>query len=98
MSRFDWPDCVVKNSVDRCLQSDLIRFERSRNDDSKTLHVLDEVLCMAVHELIQLWRIEHYAKNPHVCLIIITMTYQIYKSWSLLDPDSIKTRTGACIT
>ena len=39
---FDWPDCVVKKySVDRCLR---IRFERSKIDDSKTLHVLDEVL------------------------------------------------------
>ena len=51
---------------------------------------------MLVHEFIQLWRIEYYAKNLHVCLIIITTTLQIYKSWGLLD--STKTRTGACIT
>ena len=47
---------------------------------------------MAVHEFIQLWRIEYYEKNPHVCLIIITtsMTFQIYKSWSLLDQILLK--------
>ena len=53
---------------------------------------------MAVHELIQLWRTEYYAKNLHVCLIIVTMTFQIYKSCSLLDSNSTKTRTGACLT
>ena len=42
MSRFDKPDWVVKNSVDRCLHYDSIRKENI--DDSKTLHVLDEVL------------------------------------------------------
>ena len=53
---------------------------------------------MPVNEFILLWRIEYYAKNLHVCLIIITMAFQIYKSWSLLDSNSTKTRTGACIT
>ena len=38
---------------------------------------------MPVHKLIQLWRIKYYAKNLHVCLIIITMTFQIYKNWGL---------------
>ena len=42
MSHFDWPDCVIKNSVDRFCT--VIRLERSKIDDSKTLHVLDEVL------------------------------------------------------
>ena len=50
---------------------------------------------MPVHEFIQLWRTEYYARNLHVCLIIITMTFQI---WSLLDSNSTETRTGACIT
>ena len=53
---------------------------------------------MPVHKFIQLWRIEYYAKNLHVCLIIITITFQIYKSWRMLDSDSTTTRTGACIT
>ena len=53
---------------------------------------------MPVHEFIQLWRIEYYAKNLHVCLIIIIMTFQICKSWGLLDSNSTKTRTGTCIT
>ena len=53
---------------------------------------------MLVHEFIRLWRIEYYAENLHVCLIIITTTSQIYKSWSLLDSNSKKTRTRACIT
>ena len=67
----------------------MIRFERSKIDDSKTLHVLDEVLGvvgMPVHEFIQLWRMEYYEKNLHVCLTIITMKLQIFKS----------TRAGAC--
>ena len=44
MSRFDWSVRVVKNSM--------VRFERTRNDDSRRLHILDEVLwvaCMLVH-------------------------------------------------
>ena len=36
--------------------------------------------------------------NLHVCLIIITMTSQIYKSRSLHELNSTRTRTGACIT
>ena len=48
---------------------------------------------MPVHEFIQLWRIEYYVKNLHVCLIFITMTFQIYKSWGLLD--STKTPTNS---
>ena len=99
MSSFDWPHAWLNTRYTGVCS--VIRFERSRNDDSKTLHVLDEVLltaCMPVHEFIQLWRTEYYAKNLHVCLIFITMTFQIYKSWSLLDSNSTKTRTGACIT
>ena len=64
MSRFDWPDCVVKTRQTGVCS--VIRFERSKIDDSKTLHVVDEVwgvACMPVHEFIQLWRIEYYAKN-----------------------------------
>ena len=54
---------------------------------------------MPVHEFIQnIWATEYYAENLHVCLIIITTTSQIYKSWSLHDSSSTKTRTGACIT
>ena len=34
MSRFGWPDCLVKDSVDRCLQCDSIRS--SKIDDSNT--------------------------------------------------------------
>ena len=58
----------------------VIRFEHSEIDDSKTLDVLDEVFwvaCMPVQEFIKLWRTEYYAKNLHICLIIITMTFQI---------------------
>ena len=47
MSRFDWSVHVVKTHV-----CNVIRFERTRNDNSRTLHVLDEVLrvaCMLVH-------------------------------------------------
>ena len=36
--------------------------------------------------------------NLHVCLIIITTTSQIHKSWSLHDLNSARTRTGVCIT
>ena len=39
-----------------------------------------------------------YVGNLHVCLIIITMASQIYKSWSLHDSNSTETRSGACIT
>ena len=45
MSRFDWSVRVVKT-----LQThfcNVVRFERTRNVDSRTLHVLDEVLCVA---------------------------------------------------
>ena len=51
---------------------------------------------MPVHKFIHIRRTEYYVKNLYICLIIITMTFQIYKSWGLLD--STKTRTGACIT
>ena len=71
----------------------MIRFKLRRNEDRKTLHVLDKVLrvaCMAMHEFIQLWRIEYYAKNLHLCWITVTMTFQIYKTWSLLDSNSTK--------
>ena len=51
-----------------------------------------------MHEFIQLWRIKCYAKNLHVCLIVITMTFQDDTSWSLLDSNSTKTRTGDGIT
>ena len=47
--RFDWSDCVVKNLVDHVCS--VARFEGSRNEDSRTLHVLEEVLraaCMSV--------------------------------------------------
>ena len=57
MSRVDWSVRVVKNSVDSFCN--VVRFERTRNDDSRTLHVLDEVLwvaCMLVH-VVQFWRI-----------------------------------------
>ena len=46
--------------------------------------------------LLRLWRIEIYVGNLHVCVIILTMTSQIYKSWSLHDSNFA--RTGACIT
>ena len=41
MLRFDRSDCVVKNLVDPVCN--VVRFERSRNDDSRTLHVLVHV-------------------------------------------------------
>ena len=53
---------------------------------------------MPVHEFIQLWRIEYYAKDLHVCLIILTMTLLIYKSLIQillkleLEPASLKIR------
>ena len=40
MSRFDWSDCVVKNLVDGVCS--VVQFERSRNDDIRTLHALDK--------------------------------------------------------
>ena len=49
-----------------------------------------------MHEFIQFWR--SYAKNLHVCLIIITMMFQVYMGWRLLDSNSTKTRTEAFIT
>ena len=36
MSRFDWSDSMIKNSV--------VRFERSSIDNNGTLDVLDEIL------------------------------------------------------
>ena len=69
--------------------------------DSNAVEMTTTKHCMYLTkfcEFIQLWRIEYYAKNLHICLIIITMTFQIYKSWSLFDSNSTKTRTGACIT
>ena len=42
MSRFEWSDWMIKNLVHRVCS--VVRFERSRNDDSRTLNVLDEAL------------------------------------------------------
>ena len=36
MSDFDWSVCVVKNSIDLCLHCSMVRFERSKSDDSRT--------------------------------------------------------------
>ena len=52
---------------------------------------------MPVH-LLQFWITEIYIGNLHICLTILTTTSQIYKSWSLHDSNSTRTRTGACIT
>ena len=37
MTCFDWPVRMVKNSVD--FVYNVVRFEHSKNDDSRTLHV-----------------------------------------------------------
>ena len=33
---FDWSVCVAKNSIDLCLHCSMVRFKRSKNDDSRT--------------------------------------------------------------
>ena len=33
---FDWSVRVVKNLIDLCLHCSVVRFERSKNDDSRT--------------------------------------------------------------
>ena len=43
MSRLDWSDSVVKNLVDR--RCSVVVYERRRNDDSRTLHVLELLPC-----------------------------------------------------
>ena len=35
MLDFDWSVCVVKNSIDLCLHCSVVRFKRSKNDDSR---------------------------------------------------------------
>ena len=65
MLRSGWSDWVVKILVDRVCS--VVRLERSRNDGSRILHVLNEVLrlvCMPV----LLYRIEIYVWNLHVYL------------------------------
>ena len=52
---------------------------------------------MPVHVLL-FWRTECYDGNLHVCLIIITTTFQVHRSWSLHDSNSTRARTGVCIT
>ena len=42
--------------------------------------------------VLEFWKIEIYVGNPHVGSIILTTTSQIYKSWSLHDSNSTKTR------
>ena len=36
MLDFDWSVRVVKNLIDLCLHCSVVRFERSKNDDSRT--------------------------------------------------------------
>ena len=65
MSRFNWSVHVVKYvQVDLCLQCGLenvVRFERIRNDDSRTLYVLTKffelLLPYMLLHLVQFWRI-----------------------------------------
>ena len=58
---------------------------------------LCQILALPVHAL-QFWRIKYYVGNLHICLIMITTTFQIYKSWSQHHSNSTRTRTAACIT
>ena len=32
----DWSVCAVKNSIDLCLHCSVVRFEHSKNDNSRT--------------------------------------------------------------
>ena len=36
MLDFDWSVCLVKNLIDMCLHCSVVRFKRSKNDDSRT--------------------------------------------------------------
>ena len=36
MLDFDWSVCMVKNFIDLCLHCSVVRFKRSKNDDSRT--------------------------------------------------------------
>ena len=48
MSRSDWPDGVVETR--QTAVCSVSRFERSKIDDNKTLHVFDELLaCMSLY-------------------------------------------------
>ena len=46
-------------------------------------------------QVLQFLRIEINVGNLHVSLIITTTTSEICKSWSLHDPSSTRTQTGA---
>ena len=74
----------------------VVRFERGRNDDSRTSHVLDDILWVACMAVLQFLRTESFVGNLLVCVIILSTMSQIYKSWNMHDSNC--TRTGACIT
>ena len=86
-----WSDCVVKTLVD-CVCC-VVRFERNRNDDSRTVHVLNGCLHASITQYSSGELKFMFGTQTFVCLFNHFDSYvSNLQNWSLHDSNSTRTR------